>query len=112
LRADAVASTASRPAFRDDREPPLWGRDGALVELILAGAKAEYFFDQGWTLISPSRVLICQTGGLPAKATAVLRAQLKMSQYDQASRQSERPPTNLSYGSVHALNSEHAMITS
>jgi hypothetical protein len=50
-RTDAVASTASRPAFRDDREPPLWGRDGALIEVILARTKAEYFSRRGWTLI-------------------------------------------------------------
>jgi hypothetical protein len=36
---------------RDDREPPLWRRDGGVLELILAGAKAEYFSKQGWTLI-------------------------------------------------------------
>ena len=39
------------PRFRDDREPPLWGRDGAVVVLILARAEAEYFFDRGWTAI-------------------------------------------------------------
>src|SRR5256714_3587967 len=34
---------------RDDREPPLWGRDSAVVVLILARAESEYFFDRGWT---------------------------------------------------------------
>jgi hypothetical protein len=37
------------PRVRDDREPPLWGRDGRLIELILASVKAEYFSKRGWT---------------------------------------------------------------
>jgi hypothetical protein len=47
--------TLSRPPHpsrvRDDREPPLWGRDSVVVVLILASAEAEYFFDRGWTAI-------------------------------------------------------------
>src|SRR5215210_2182164 len=47
------------PRVRDDREPPLWGRDGVVVELILATAEAEYFLWRGWTvflLICPARL--------------------------------------------------------
>jgi hypothetical protein len=47
------------PRVRDDREPPLWGRDGAVVLLILASAEAEYFLPWGWTVFS----LICPAGG-------------------------------------------------
>jgi hypothetical protein len=44
------ASTASRPAFRDDRERPSCrvGRR-KLVALICPTAKAEYFLREGWT---------------------------------------------------------------
>jgi hypothetical protein len=39
------------PRIRDDREPPLWGRDGGVIEVILAAAEAQYFSHQGWTPI-------------------------------------------------------------
>jgi hypothetical protein len=40
-RDDAAASTASRPAFRDDREPPLLvGRDARIMPVIWVGVKA------------------------------------------------------------------------
>jgi hypothetical protein len=46
----ASASTASRPAFRDDRKPPLCGTGRAeLVEMICPTGKAEYFCKGGWT---------------------------------------------------------------
>ena len=39
-RDDAAASTASRPAFRDDREPPLLvGRDTRIMPVIWVGVK-------------------------------------------------------------------------
>ncbi len=45
-----VASTASRPAFRDDREPPLrWSRTARDIEVIWGGCEAEYFCKRGWT---------------------------------------------------------------
>jgi hypothetical protein len=44
-----LASTTSRPAFRDDRERPSVGRDRDSIRVILAGAEAEYFSDRGWT---------------------------------------------------------------
>jgi hypothetical protein len=49
LRADAVASTASRPAFVTIASRPSGDETGGLIELILAGAKAEYFSNRGWT---------------------------------------------------------------
>jgi hypothetical protein len=48
-RADAVTSTVSRPAFRDDRERPSVGRDGALIGVILARQEAECFLAEVWT---------------------------------------------------------------
>jgi hypothetical protein len=41
------ASTASRPAFRDDREPPLCGtgRDGSIA--VSTKSKSEIFFERG-----------------------------------------------------------------
>ena len=47
-----LASTASRPAFRDDREPPLLQeRDMKAMKMICATRKAEYFARGGWTAI-------------------------------------------------------------
>jgi hypothetical protein len=49
LRADAAASTASRPAFVTIASRPSGGETGRLIELILASVKAEYFLNRGWT---------------------------------------------------------------
>jgi len=49
LRADAAASTASRPAFVTIASRPSGDETGRLIEVILASAKAEYFSNQGWT---------------------------------------------------------------
>ena len=49
LRADAAASTASRPAFVTIASRPSGDETGGLIELILARVKAEYFSNQGWT---------------------------------------------------------------
>jgi hypothetical protein len=51
------ASTASRPAFVTIASRPSGGRDERAIEMILSKAKAEYFSQEGWTLI-------CPTGGL------------------------------------------------
>src|ERR1700692_4750552 len=67
------ASTASRPAFVTIASRPSVGRDGEVLELILATAKAEYFSLQGWTLTDPARVLICPTG-MCVRRSAVQRA--------------------------------------
>jgi hypothetical protein len=43
---DAIASTASRPAYRDDREPPLQGDETVRdKEVICREAEAEHFFE-------------------------------------------------------------------
>jgi hypothetical protein len=47
LRADAIASTASRPRVRDDREPPLWGRDGRTCRDDLPDGESGIFFESG-----------------------------------------------------------------
>src|SRR5260370_23214890 len=50
LRADAVASTTSHPAFVTIAKRPSWGmRWRELVALICPTAKAEYFFERDWT---------------------------------------------------------------
>ena len=47
-RADALASTASRPAFVTTRDPPLLSeRDGAERAIDLSGGKAKYFHARG-----------------------------------------------------------------
>jgi hypothetical protein len=47
-RADALASTASRPAFVTTRDPPLLlERDGAEGAIDLRGGKAKYFHERG-----------------------------------------------------------------
>src|SRR5882757_2269542 len=49
-RADAAASTASPPAHRDDRDPPLLsGETGGVVKVICPTEQREYFFAKGWT---------------------------------------------------------------
>ena len=49
-RAVAAASTATRPAFRDDREPPLWqGQGCALYAINPKFGKVECFCDEGLT---------------------------------------------------------------
>src|SRR6202022_4573379 len=49
LRADAVASTASRPASVTIASRPSGDETGELIEVILASVIAEYFSNQGWT---------------------------------------------------------------
>src|ERR1700687_1389185 len=45
-----LASTAPRPAFRDDHDTPLLvGRDGGNIAVIWVSEKQKYFFDGGWT---------------------------------------------------------------
>jgi hypothetical protein len=45
-----LASIASQPYVRDDRETPLCvGRDASDVEVICVGSEPEYFFKGGWT---------------------------------------------------------------
>jgi hypothetical protein len=59
LRADAVASTASRPAFVTIASRPSGDETGELIELILARPKVKNFSNQGWTpdlLICPTRL--------------------------------------------------------
>jgi hypothetical protein len=51
LRADAVASTASRPAFVTIASRPSGDETGELVEMICPTGKAEYFSNRGWTEI-------------------------------------------------------------
>jgi hypothetical protein len=52
---EAAASTASRPAYRDDREPPLLvGRDGERYSFDLPDGRSEIFFQQG--LDSPNQL--------------------------------------------------------
>ena len=47
-----LASIASPPYVRDDRETPLCvGRDGENEEVSWVKSEAEYFLIQGWTLI-------------------------------------------------------------
>ena len=47
-----LASIASLPYVRDDRETPLCvGRDGENEEVSWVKSEAEYFLIQGWTLI-------------------------------------------------------------
>jgi hypothetical protein len=53
------ASTASRPAFRDDREPPLMmRRDSYFIKLILGRSGNEIFFESGLD----TNLLICPSG--------------------------------------------------
>src|SRR3954447_15733662 len=48
-RADALASTASRPAFVTTRDPPLLSeRDSAERAIDLSRGKAKYFYAKGW----------------------------------------------------------------
>jgi hypothetical protein len=50
LRADAAASTASRPNVRDDgQRPSLKDRTARLLELICPTRQAEYFCKAHWT---------------------------------------------------------------
>ncbi len=47
---DAAASTASQPAFRDDRDPPLLsGETGGDTPLSCLARQEEYFFGWDWT---------------------------------------------------------------
>src|SRR5258708_25411474 len=65
-----LASIASRSNVRDDRETPLSvGRDGGRYKLICFFGKSEYFCKWGWT----GHSLICPTGALAARATAIAR---------------------------------------
>jgi hypothetical protein len=51
-RADAAASTASRPAYRDDREPPLlWDETVNNKAVICLEREAENFLQEDWTRI-------------------------------------------------------------
>src|SRR5258708_24432263 len=57
------ASTASRPAFRDDREPPLClGRDGNRYRFDLGQRRREIFFQMGLDSGKPADELICPSG--------------------------------------------------
>ena len=48
----AIASTASLPLVRDDRETPLWwDRMAGVIKMICPTGQQEYFFAQGWTYI-------------------------------------------------------------
>nr|HEV8009454.1 hypothetical protein [Bradyrhizobium sp.] len=45
-----LASIASRPNVRDDRETPLVsGRDASVVEVIWVKSEPEYFCEEDWT---------------------------------------------------------------
>jgi len=55
LRADAVASTATRPNVRDDgQRPSSRDRMDQSVAMICPTAKAEYFSRRGWTRNAPN----------------------------------------------------------
>ncbi|WP_271520658.1 hypothetical protein, partial [Bradyrhizobium sp. CCBAU 53380] len=52
IRAGAAASTATRPASRDDREAPLWQGPGCRVYAINPKfGKVKYFCDEGLTRV-------------------------------------------------------------
>jgi hypothetical protein len=61
---NAAASTASRPAFRDDHDTPLFrGGMGKVLDLIWGEWEQEYFCKQGWTPESTN----CLTGKSPSR---------------------------------------------
>jgi hypothetical protein len=60
LRAGAVASTASRPAFVTIASRPSWGRDGRICKSDLPDGLSKIFFETGLD----TDLLICPTGSL------------------------------------------------
>ena len=64
LRADAAASTASQPAFRDDRDPPLFsGETRRVKSLICPTRQAENFLGRDWTGILDLPVVATEVVG-------------------------------------------------
>src|SRR2546421_12394742 len=60
---DALASTASRPAFVTTRDPPLLSRrDGLDMHLIWVRREQKYFCKWGWTGNLAKHELICPSG--------------------------------------------------
>jgi hypothetical protein len=64
---DAAASTASHPAFPNDRDTPLvWDETGGLIKVIWVRVEAEYFCERGWTgNCLPGKSLPVTLGSLP-----------------------------------------------
>jgi len=62
LRADALASTASRPALVTTRDRPSVGRDAIDIDLILVKRIRKYFCKRGWTGALAKHELICPSG--------------------------------------------------
>jgi hypothetical protein len=68
-----LASIASRPYVRDDRETPLCvGRDGSDIEVIWVGRESEYFCKEGWTV----EQVICPSGKINRLPGGLLRPKL------------------------------------
>jgi hypothetical protein len=68
LRADAAASTASRPAFVTIASRPSVRRDGKGYTMDLISEKQKYFFERGWTNQKHKPSLICPSGSFAVKA--------------------------------------------
>ena len=50
------------PRVRDDREPPLWGRDGRAYRVDFSSGESGIFFESGLDTDLPTGRLICPTG--------------------------------------------------
>ena len=64
---DALASTASRPAFVTIAKRPLSGRDGLDMHLIWVRRKQKYFCQRGWTGKQAKHEVICPSGRFCAR---------------------------------------------